>query len=52
MERRVVTFERAVRLPGDVDPEQVSASVKDGVLTVHLPKAASARPRRIEIAHH
>jgi HSP20 family protein len=38
-----------VTLPGDVDPDGVSAHLQDGVLTVHVPKAAQAEPRRIAI---
>lgn len=42
-------FQRAVTLPQGVDPEQVNASLKDGVLTVSLRKRAETQPRRIEI---
>jgi HSP20 family protein len=39
---------RAVDLPADVDTSKVSASLKDGVLTIDLPKAAHAKSVRIE----
>jgi len=38
-----------VTLPVSVDPDQVKAVLKDGVLTVTLPKAEEARPRRITV---
>jgi HSP20 family protein len=43
------TFSRSFRLPTYIDPEKVSASYKDGVLTMALPKREEAKPRRIEI---
>lgn len=43
-------FSRAVRLPDYVDPEQVEATLRDGVLTVRLRKREESRPRRIEIS--
>ncbi|MGR6963497.1 Hsp20/alpha crystallin family protein [Geodermatophilus sp. URMC 61] len=48
--RRVGRFHFSVTLPGDVDADNVSAQLHDGVLTVHVPKAAQARPRRIAIS--
>jgi HSP20 family protein len=39
---------RAVDLPADVDTAKVSASLKDGILTVELPKAAHAKAIRIQ----
>jgi len=47
--RRQGRFEYRATLPQDVDPDKVSASLADGVLTVTVPKAEAARPRRIEI---
>lgn len=40
---------RRLRLPDWVDAERVSAEHVDGVLSVRLPLAEQARPRRIEI---
>jgi HSP20 family protein len=48
--RRVGRFHFAVTLPGDVDADNVSAQLHDGVLTVHVPKSAQAKPRRIAIS--
>lgn len=50
VERRFGTFHRSVRLPDRVDPDAVTAEYKDGLLTVTVPKAESAKPRRIEVA--
>ncbi len=33
----------------DVDAEKIHAEYRDGVLTVHLPKVAEAKPRRIPV---
>jgi len=42
-------FTRSFRLPSYIDPDKVSASYKDGVLVLGLPKREEAKPRRIEI---
>ncbi|MBC2868577.1 Hsp20/alpha crystallin family protein [Streptomyces mexicanus] len=47
--RRTGQFDYRVTLPQDTDEEQVSAELVDGVLTVKVPKAQKAKPRRIEI---
>ena len=49
MERAYGRFERRLALPSDVDPQQVAAEFKDGVLKVHLPKPPSAKPKSIEV---
>lgn len=43
------TMTRRLRVPEWVDAERVTASCADGVLTVTLPVAERARPRRIDI---
>lgn len=43
------TFARTLTLPSDVDPDKASASFKDGVLELTLPKLKEARRRRIDI---
>ena len=48
--RTVGRFHYEVVLPGDVEEDSVSASMDEGVLTVRVPKPASARPRRIPIS--
>lgn len=48
-ERASVKFQRSWTLPSPVDPEQASAVVKNGVLTVTLPKVPEVRPRAIPV---
>lgn len=48
-ERAAGAFERTVSLPFDIDAERVTASLREGVLTVTLPKTAASRPRKVEI---
>ncbi len=48
-ERAALQFSRSFSLPCKVDPERVTAQVKDGVLTVTLPKAPEAQPRQITV---
>lgn len=42
-------FERSVRLPEFVDAERIEASFQNGLLTILVPKAQTAQPRRIEV---
>lgn len=46
------SFRRTLRLPNEVDAEKVEAKITDGVLTLTLPKAESARPKKIKVAVH
>lgn len=48
-ERSQVKFSRSLTLPCRVNPEQTSATVKNGVLTITLAKAAEAQPRQITV---
>jgi len=48
-ERGAMAFSRTVSLPCRVEAEQVSASLRDGVLEISLPKAAEEQPRTIEV---
>lgn len=43
------SFSRSVVLPVDVDIENVGADLKDGILTVMLPKAAKAKAKKIRV---
>ncbi len=43
------SFRRELRLPAPLDAEKVEAKIADGILTVRLPKAESARPRSIKV---
>lgn len=42
-------FSRTLRLPVPIDADKVDADITDGVLTLTLPRAESARPKRIKI---
>ena len=42
-------FSRSVILPIDVDTEHIEADLKDGILTVILPKAAKAKTKKIKV---
>ncbi len=44
-----VEYQRTFSVPQTIDVAKVNAELKDGVLTLHLPKSESAKPRRIEI---
>jgi HSP20 family protein len=43
-------FRRSLRLPVLLDAEKAQAKITDGVLTLRLPKAESARPKTIKVA--
>jgi HSP20 family protein len=47
--RRSGRFEFRTILAGEVNPDGVSANLSDGVLSVKIPKAEEAKPRRIQI---
>ena len=49
-EYRVGDFLRSFILSDEVDHERISARLKHGVLTVELPRAERARPRRIPVS--
>lgn len=49
-ERAAGAFSRAFTLPKHVDAEKIAASLKDGVLTLTLPKRPEAQPRQIKVA--
>ena len=42
-------FRRSFTLSRELDPSKIEASLRDGVLRLHIPKAEEARPRRVEI---
>jgi HSP20 family protein len=48
-ERRRMTVERSAALPAGIEPERITALYRNGVLEVHVPRAAAALPRRIEV---
>jgi HSP20 family protein len=48
-ERRYGDFQRAFRLSFRVDPDGVEAELKNGVLSILLPRAEADKPKKIEI---
>lgn len=49
-ESPTATFTRSFTIPSDVDVEKVNASLKNGLLTLTLPKAEAAKPKQINIS--
>jgi HSP20 family protein len=49
MERVKGSFSRSFTLPATIDAAKISASYKDGVLTVRLPQREEAKPKQIAI---
>ncbi|HKO46242.1 MAG TPA: Hsp20/alpha crystallin family protein [Polyangiaceae bacterium] len=49
-ERQGFTFTQSYELPARIDPEKVQASLKQGVLTLTLPKAVEAQPKRVTVS--
>jgi HSP20 family protein len=48
-ERPTDSFNRVIQLPCEVNPDGVAAELRDGVLTLTLPKAETAKPRKIDV---
>ncbi|MBM3123510.1 MAG: Hsp20/alpha crystallin family protein [Chloroflexi bacterium] len=44
------SFRRTLRLPAAIEAEQVEAKIENGMLTMTLPKAESARPKKITVS--
>ncbi|MEU6578987.1 Hsp20/alpha crystallin family protein [Streptomyces sp. NPDC046805] len=49
LSRRKGSFSYGIRVPGDVNTEGIKANLRDGVLTVILPKSGEPARRAIEI---
>lgn len=49
-EVRVPRFRRSFTLSRELDTGRIDASLKDGVLTLRIPKQAHAQPRRIPVS--
>lgn len=49
-ERGMGEFSRAISLPVEIDADKVEATLRNGVLTLRLPKAEVARPKKINIS--
>ena len=48
----VINFFRQFQLDEEIDQERISAELKHGVLTIHLPKAQKAKPKQISVKVH
>jgi HSP20 family protein len=48
-EIRYGKFQRTVKLPGSVDPDQVEATFEDGVLRLTMPKTEESKPKQISV---
>lgn len=44
-----VTYRRIFELAPGIDVDRITADLKQGVLSIHLPRAAALKPRKIEI---
>jgi HSP20 family protein len=49
VERFYGSFARSFVLPAAIDPENIKASYKDGVLEIVVPKAEEAKPKKIKV---
>jgi HSP20 family protein len=49
-ERYIGTFRRSIALPTRVNANKVSATYRDGILTVTLPKAEEVKPKQIQVS--
>jgi HSP20 family protein len=50
MERHYGSFSRSFTLPATIDAARISASYKDGVLTIRLPQREEAKPKQITVS--
>ena len=48
-EKRYGSFERAFRLPAEVETDKAKAEFENGILTITLPKAETVKPKSISI---
>ncbi len=43
------SFSRSVIVPVDIDSEEIEADLKDGILTIVIPKAAKAKTKKVKV---
>jgi len=48
-ERNYGSFLRSFTLPSGIDQEHLRAELKEGVLTIHIPKSEASQPKRVKI---
>lgn len=49
-EYNIGPYRRSFRIPSQVDHDKIAARMKDGIVTLELPKAETAKPRRIQVS--
>ncbi len=49
-EYNIGNYARSFRLSNAIDPDKIGAELKDGVLSLTLPKAEKAKPRTIQVS--
>ncbi|MFO7605438.1 MAG: Hsp20/alpha crystallin family protein [Desulfurivibrionaceae bacterium] len=50
IEREPISFTRSFTLPSEADADKATASLKNGILTLLLPKAEAATPKKIAVS--
>ena len=50
VERTYGNFSRSFTLPRSVDPEKITASYREGILEISVPKREEAKPKQIRIS--
>jgi HSP20 family protein len=48
-EQRFGDFTRTIQFPTAVDADKIQASLANGILSIHVPKAEAAKPKRITV---
>ena len=48
-ERNYASYMRSINIPFKITADKISAALKDGILTIHLPKATEVLPRKITV---
>jgi HSP20 family protein len=51
-ERAAGAFTRTLTVPWEIKADEVTADLKDGILTITLPKAEAAKPRKVAVKYH
>lgn len=48
-ERHYCCYSRAINIPFKITPGNITAALKDGILSIHLPKTKEAQPKKITV---